>query len=450
MTIRLRWMATALAGAMLVFAAGQLAAQDGAPPADTPCGIGVVLQQDGERHVIGEVLPDSPAGRAGLKSGQVIVAVDGKPVAGLSAKELVQRITGPSGTDVTLTLLGDNGQVEVTMKRAPLKVPSASASMSDAGVGIIRVRYIGTDGIREAVRTLIGQGASRLVLDLRRAGGGPLADVQTVLELFVGTGQPLFEVHRQGKPSLMLNSESPAMTGLPLVVLVSENTAAGSEIVAGALKQTKRAVVLGRKTAGRLEIKEALKRPDGSTVVLPTGNLRLPGLPDGGVGGIVPDRELPEGASDDDVMAAVRETLASMAGADEAAVRALALQFVGMLRKGDRTTDAQIAAMLADDSLQVTSRGTTVRGKDALREFYGKAMTEADKLCSQFTSRYDIERVRISGDMAMVFGRIAITGRLAEGDAPFERNIWETLVFMRQDNQWRLWHEHSTLVSAEP
>ena len=130
------------------------------------------------------------------------------------------------------------------------------------------------------------------------------------------------------------------------------------------------------------------------------------------------------------------------------AIRELALRFGGAFQSEPTTGIGEVSAMLADDCVQVTSAGTVARGKDEHSSVYAEGLALLNRMCTDVTTEYKIERIHTAGRMAFVFGQIVMAGTVRETGKPFTRKIWETLIFEKRDGVWLLVQEHSTIAKA--
>lgn len=236
-------------------------------------GIGAYIdQQDGFPVILGPVHEDTPAARAGLRRGDIVLAVDGWETEGVPLEEVIARIKGPAGTQVTLTIsrAGEPEPFDVTLTRAHIEVPSLEGKMRDDGLAYIKLSVFGGTTAREldaTLKTLLAQKPRGLILDLRGNGGGYLEAAQEVLGRFLRQGIAAYQAdredHRQRVP--LIPGEVQAFD-IPLVVLVDGGSASASEIVAGALQDYRRATLIGEQTFGKGSIQHVFDLPDGSSV----------------------------------------------------------------------------------------------------------------------------------------------------------------------------------------
>jgi len=240
-------------------------------------GIGAEIAARDGRMFIKAVFEGGPAAKAGLKPGDEVVAVDGKPLAEIKAGELSRRLRGKPGTTVTLSLrAGGEGQPrDVTLTRGTVHLPAArDAQMFDVPRGIAYVRFTEfQDGaeaeLRRAIEGLSRQGAKALVLDLRNNPGGGLDESVWAAGMFLDGGPVLRTRGRMASATWSYDVplfEGRTWTG-PLVVLVNERTASAAEVVASALEARGRATVVGRRTYGKGAVQVLFPVDWGSSAV---------------------------------------------------------------------------------------------------------------------------------------------------------------------------------------
>lgn len=255
-------------------------------------GIGVWLKTKNRRLEIVSVLPSTPAKAAGLKHGDIIDAIDGVDVSNLSTDQAVDRIKGPEGTKVELELNRTGKSVKLAIKRRSIELPNLLARMTGAsGLGYIRLygfaRGAGRQ-VRRQVDHLRSEGAEGLVLDLRDNGGGLFSEAVDVASVFIEDG-PIVSYQEKAEPDVVYNAEGDAFEDLPLVVLVNEGSASASEIVAGAIQDRNRALVVGTRTYGKGSVQEVVPLRDASALKLTTAAYVTPDGTDIDGEGVAPD-----------------------------------------------------------------------------------------------------------------------------------------------------------------
>ncbi len=292
-------------------------------------GIGAVLDQQDGSLVIVRVLNDSPAAAAGVKAGDEILTVDGVGTAGLTVNDVVDRVRGPEGSEVTLELKSPEGVTRtVTITRAKLDLPLVSWAFAPGTKNaVIRLESFSSGAakaVTEALRQALDQGARGAVLDLRGNPGGYVNEPVETASQFMEKGVVYRSVDRSGKETAHEVLGNPLAPDLPLVVLVNDQTASSAEILTGALKDAERARVVGTKTYGTGTVVSTFPLQDGGALTIGTERWLTP---DGHAiwrEGLEPDEvvELPQGATlvvPDDF-----ETLGAggIAGTDDAQLKA--------------------------------------------------------------------------------------------------------------------------------
>lgn len=217
-------------------------------------GIGVTVSYDREEGLlVQEVTEDGPAQQAGVVAGDIITHVDGTSVAGDARYEATDMIAGEEGTQVELTLLGEDGTTRtVTCTRQTLKTDSASSKLLDNGVGYVRLDnfYSGAaSSLSREVQSLIDQGATSLVLDVRSNPGGYVAELIAALDYLLPEGPVFTERPRWGKETVYESDAS--CVDLPMVVMVDANSYSAAELFAAQLRESVQAPIVGEVTSGK-------------------------------------------------------------------------------------------------------------------------------------------------------------------------------------------------------
>lgn len=234
-------------------------------------GVGVQVERVGDRMVILDVTPGGPADRAGLRPGDVLVAVDGRPVGSDTADQTAARLRGPAGTTVSVTVQGGGASSRVVVRREAVREIPVRWRMAEDGVGYLRLLEFtegaGTD-LDRALGRLVSAGAAGLILDLRDNAGGWLDEAVAVASLFLDDGIVAMEQRRDTLTPLPVVPGARRFGG-PVAVLVNLLSASASEIVAGAL-QDEGVPLIGSRTVGKATIQTIFPLRDGWGVRLTT------------------------------------------------------------------------------------------------------------------------------------------------------------------------------------
>ena len=238
-------------------------------------GIGATLQpRNREKDTIVEVITvyrGSPAEKAGVKSGDIFVEINGKNVRDETTNEIVQKVRGPAGTKVELGFRrpGRDKPVRLTVTRGSIDIIDVESAVLPQNVGYVSIRSFANakvfDQLDAALNSLKEKGVSSLVLDLRNNGGGLLDQGIRVADEFLSSGDIVFQ--RARGVTQRLAEADPASFSLPMVVLVNRNSASASEIVAGALQDNGRAEIVGEKTFGKGVGQSVISLPNGGQLV---------------------------------------------------------------------------------------------------------------------------------------------------------------------------------------
>ncbi len=261
-------------------------------------GIGATVRTDENGFlIVVEPIENSPASRAGLRPGDIVLEVDGESIQGWSTVEAVAKIRGPRGTKVQLLIYrpstGEQFTVEITRER--IDIPTVETRwLEDGTIFYLRLREFNSladDKVREALKEMHKHGAKGLILDLRGNPGGLLDVAVSVGSEFVGRGIIVEERTKDGT-----TKQYPALAGglatdpsLPLVVLVNQASASASEIVAGAIQDTGRGLLVGTKTFGKGSVQQVHELSDGSQLRVTIAHWFTPNGRDIHKNGLEPD-----------------------------------------------------------------------------------------------------------------------------------------------------------------
>jgi carboxyl-terminal processing protease len=257
-------------------------------------GIGVWLDTKEGRLEVLSVLPDSPALDAGLKPGDIIQTIDGKQAKGLSSDEAVALIKGPEGSDVTVVVARGKRELEFTMTRRSIEFPNLRSRLTSDDLGYVQLvgfaKGAGSQ-LRAEVNNLREQGAEGIILDMRDNGGGLFSEAIEVASVFIENGV-ITTYKEPSARGVDYEAEGDAIEDIPVVVLVNERTASASEIVAGAMRDSERAILVGSTTFGKGSVQEVVPLPGAFALKLTTATYLTPNGDDINGGGIEPDVEV--------------------------------------------------------------------------------------------------------------------------------------------------------------
>ncbi|MCD8078790.1 MAG: S41 family peptidase [Lachnospiraceae bacterium] len=256
-------------------------------------GIGVAVQQDTTTMAITvlTVYAGSPAEASGMEKGDILQAVDGTDITQEELSDVVNRIRGEEGTQVTVTVLRDGETLDLTMTRESLDKVTVEYEMLEDGIGYILLTEfdnVSVSQMEEAITALREQGMEKLILDLRDNPGGLLASVVSIADLFLPETNIFYSEDKQGNQT-RYDSSAEQLCTEELVVLVNGNSASASEVLAGSLKDHGRATLVGTQTFGKGIVQTYYQLSDGSGIKLTTAHYFTPNGTDIHGIGIEPD-----------------------------------------------------------------------------------------------------------------------------------------------------------------
>ena len=261
-------------------------------------GLGIeVSSEDGLIKVISPI-DDTPAAEAGIEAGDVILRIDDSPVKGMSLNDAVKRMRGDPGSKIKLTISreGESEPLEFVLERAVVKVTAVRGRMLEPGFAYLRISNFQArtgEDVRETLLDLKREADGNLdgvVLDLRNNPGGVLGAAVEVSDLFLNSGLIVYTEGRIPDSKLDFSAKTrDLLDGRPLVVIVNEGSASASEIVAGALQDQKRAVIVGRPTFGKGSVQTILPMHNKAALKLTTARYFTPNGRSIQAEGIVPD-----------------------------------------------------------------------------------------------------------------------------------------------------------------
>ncbi len=246
-------------------------------------------------------IDDTPAQRAGVKTGDLIIRLDDKPVKGMDLSEAVKIMRGEPGTEITLTLMRakEEKPLKLTIKRDIINVASVKSRILEPGYGYVRISNFQSrtaEDMTKAVQKLKGNnkgGLKGLILDLRNNPGGVLNSAVEVSDAYLTSGKIVYtEGKTAGSKFSFVAKPDDILQGAPMVVLVNEGSASASEIVAGALQDHKRALIMGNRTFGKGSVQSIIPVTKDAAIKLTTARYFTPSGRSIQAEGIKPDIEL--------------------------------------------------------------------------------------------------------------------------------------------------------------
>jgi len=260
-------------------------------------GIEVEMRKDKSLTIVAPI-DGSPAAKAGLRPGDVITAIDGKPVKGSNANNASLGLRGKPGSSVRLNILreGETGPLEVLVMRELIKLESIKARMLEPGYGYVRISTFQEDTGRRmvqeinAMRKAQGGNLKGLVIDLRSNPGGLLEAALQIADAFLESGVIVSTRGRMPDSNMILRaSPGDILSGAPIIVLVDVGSASASEVVAGALRDQKRALLMGSRTFGKGSVQKVFPMTRGDGIKLTISRYYTPNGKSIQANGITPD-----------------------------------------------------------------------------------------------------------------------------------------------------------------
>lgn len=241
-------------------------------------GIGVTVERAKNGIRISDVNMNGPAKEAGFKVGDIIICVEGEDVTGLDVASVSEKIRGPEGTAVNVTLLRDENEIELTVERRTVNISSVSYELNtEKNIGYVYISNFNSEtpeGVREALTAFKYQDIKSVILDLRDNPGGELSAAVDVLSMFVPKGKLLITtVNAKGREYKIYSKSATNLLKYKLVVLVNENSASAAELFAGAVRDNNAGTIIGKTTYGKgtVQTMMGLKNPEGHTI----GDIKL-------------------------------------------------------------------------------------------------------------------------------------------------------------------------------
>jgi len=246
-------------------------------------GLGMTVGVRDDSIVIIAPLDDTPASRAGLQSGDKIIKINGESTKGMSLDEAVSRLRGEIGTQVTITIRreGVKEPLEYTITRALIKLPNVKSRILENNIGYIKIIGFTNEetsrDLKVALISLKQQGIEGLILDLRNNPGGLLSEAIKVADEFLSSGVIVSTRGRDPAQSEVYSAHPGGEgLGIPLVILINRGSASASEIVAGAIKDHQRGVILGATSFGKGTVQSVIPLENGGAIALTTARYYTP------------------------------------------------------------------------------------------------------------------------------------------------------------------------------
>ena len=270
-------------------------------------GIGAHVSMREDRIVIVAPIPGSPAETAGILAGDIILGIDGDSTQGLTLLEAVSRIRGERGTIVVLSILHEGSDMpeDIEVERNVIKLDSVQMRMMTGGIGVFTLTEFNAntyEQLEESFETFITQGGTGMIVDLRNNPGGLLNSVFQVADAFIDSKLIVYEIDAKGNRKNWNAQRGGMALNVPLIVLTNRYSASASEVLAGALMDHKRALVVGEKTFGKGSVNTLERISDGSGIYFTIAKWYTP---DGRLiegEGLVPDVDIAQSDEDQDAL----------------------------------------------------------------------------------------------------------------------------------------------------
>ena len=262
-------------------------------------GIGVYVGNDTVNNtilVVG-VMKSSPAEEAGIQIGDVIEKIDGVAYTGKQLDEATKVLKAEEGTTATLTIRRDNEEKELTVVRRKITVQHVASEMLENNIAYIQIDSFDANvasSFEEQITSLINNGATGIIIDLRNNGGGIVDEATGIADLFLDKGETILitKSKKENNEEETKSERDPIVNDIPVVILVNEATASASEILAGALKDNYGATIIGKQTYGKGVIQTLYTLTDGSGIKITTEEYYTPNHNQINEVGITPDIEV--------------------------------------------------------------------------------------------------------------------------------------------------------------
>ena len=258
-------------------------------------GIYMIADESSGKIIVHHPISDSPAYKAGIKAGDVIVSVDGVEYGYDELNTIADHIKGEAGTKVKLVIERDGKNIDFEIERAKIETNPITSKMLEKDIGYLNLPSFDKDvskKLKEKIDDLTAKGAKSLILDLRNNGGGMVDECEEITDLFLDKDKTIMTTKDKKGNVEKSVTKNKKTYDLPLVILVNENTASASEILTGALKDNNRTKVIGTKTYGKGVIQSVFNLSDGSGLKITTAEYFTPNGIEINKKGITPDIEV--------------------------------------------------------------------------------------------------------------------------------------------------------------
>lgn len=270
-------------------------------------GAGLVAQADGSGYlVVTKVYTNSSAHLNGVKAGDVITEIDGKSLLSMEEKTALEKISGEIGTKLTMKLLRDGEEINVSLIRQQIDIESVTGEMLENGIGYIKITSFNDKTAEQfagALSSLTSSTLNGLILDVRQNGGGSIAPLKSMLNKLLPACVAATAEYANGIRKTLIETDSASNISVPMAVLVDGGTASAAELFAVALRDEGNALLVGTQTYGKAIIQGTYSFPDGTALTISNAKI-IPSksTPYDGVG-LKPDyvTELPTGSTPDTV-----------------------------------------------------------------------------------------------------------------------------------------------------
>ncbi len=256
-------------------------------------GITITATEDGSGVEVMDVDENGPADLGGIALGDVVVAVDGTRIAGMTTTEIRDLVRGKAGTQVEITVRREEEELPLTLTRAYVQTPVATAQLLVDSIGLVTIENFDSrcaDETLAAIEELLSQGAEKLIFDVRNNPGGYATELVRVLDYLLPEGELFRTVNYTGAETVDMSDA--ACLDIPMAVVVNADSYSAAEFFAAALQEYEAAIIIGEQTSGKGYFQNTFSLQDGSAVGLSVGKYFTPkGISLEGVG-ITPDVEL--------------------------------------------------------------------------------------------------------------------------------------------------------------